>query len=340
VTILLDLAHPEQLDRVIKCFRKGEPVALPTETVYGLAAPLDNEAAIAKVFKLKARPYFNPLIVHVLDWEQASRYVLEAPSIAEKLARKFWPGPLSLLLKKTPLVPDLCTNASSWVALRAPRHPHFRSVLTRLAVPIVAPSANRYTQVSPVAALDVIEELGPYGLEAVVEGGRSELGLESTIAQIVSETEIQILRPGALSVEAIRRVVGSEVRIQTIKKTEDIIAPGMIARHYSPQIPLYFVESQEDLMNLAHLNFKDALLLRVFSKDAPWLKGDSFKREIVLSPEASDIVAASRLYRSLRDLKASDAAFVVALKSQDDGLGLAINDRLRRAAGRVANPNS
>lgn len=334
MTLLLDLEHPEQIDRVIKCFKMDEPVALPTETVYGLAAPLNNEKAIAKVYKLKARPYFNPLIVHVLDWEQAMRYLDNPPLIAQKLAEKFWPGPLTLLLKKNSRVPDLCTNASPWVAVRAPKHPHFRTILHRLNSPLVAPSANRYTQVSTVTAQDVIEELGPFGLEAVVEGGRSELGMESTIVQVLNDNELQLLRPGALSLESIKRFLGEGIKIYSAKKSEENLSPGQAAKHYSPKIPTFFIETQNDLMDIAHLDFSKSTLLRVFKKDAPWIDAKNFGKEFILSPENSDLMAATRLYRCLRDLESSNTSNIIAIKSSDDGLGLAINDRLRRAAGR------
>lgn len=330
--MLLDPNFPEQLDRVLKIFRQSTPVSLPTETVYGLAAPLNDEKAIAKVFSLKNRPTFHPLIVHVLDWMMAESYVDDCSELAKILIRAFWPGPLSLMLKrKKSKVPDLVTGGSDFVVLRCPKHPVFRNILSRWNSPLVAPSANRFSGISPTDCYSVLKELGPFGLEAVVDGGECALGLESTIVRIDSDTKISILRHGAVSAEQIKEILPDGVRV--FSGVTDKNAPGSLEKHYSPAKKLYFIEAEEDLKKLTKSELKEMALLKVLEKDASWIDESLFKNRFILSTRNSDIEAASRFFRVIRRLDESKVyKAIVACATANKGLGVAINDRLLRAS--------
>ncbi|NCN27653.1 threonylcarbamoyl-AMP synthase [bacterium] len=330
MALLLDPEYPEQLDRVSKIFRSSNPVALPTETVYGLAAPLLDERAVAKVFALKGRPKFHPLIVHVLNWEMAKPLIAVQDDLALRLVKYFWPGPLSILFKKSELVSDLVTGGSDSVVLRCPEHSVFRNVLSRWDAPLVAPSANRFTGISPTDCLSVLKELGAFGLEAVVDGGESARGLESTIVRVDSEKKISVLRPGAVSIEQLKEKLPEGVKVFKEASKE---VPGSHARHYSPAKRMLLLSNEKDFKALSKSDLSEMALIRVLAKDAKWLSGDSFRAEFVLSERNSDLEAASALFRILRKLDESRVYKSIAVcETSDQGLGAAINDRLRRAA--------
>lgn len=342
--LLLDPDRSGQLDAAVEILRRDEPVALPTETVYGLAGRLFQDAALSRIFSLKARPQFDPLIVHVNGSESLDKLVSEILPLHRCLMERFWPGPLTLLFKKNPrYVSDLCTAGSDLVAIRSPSHPVFREVLARLGEPLAAPSANRFGRISPTTASDVVSELGPYGLEAVVDGGRCHMGVESTILDIVSDNEVRVLRPGSLPVESLRECIGSHVKflLKGSQPGEATVAPGLLASHYAPRTSVKFIEGQADRLGIyaARDRLGDWALLSPFPREAmppeaqecfDWHWGSVE----VLSESGSDIEAAARLFRVLRRLDEQGFAGIVALKMRDPGLGLAINDRLRRAAGR------
>lgn len=343
--VLLDPQIPEQLALAVELLRRDQPVALPTETVYGLGGRLGSEEALARVFALKARPHFDPLIVHVLGSDDVARLTLELAPLHERLIKAFWPGPLTLLAPKNPKrVPDLCTSGSPFVALRSPEHPIFRQVLEALGEPIAAPSANRFGRISPTRALDVVRELGPHGLEAVVEGGPARFGVESTIVRVVSEREIEVLRPGAIALEALREAAGSDVRIQvraTANATENPDAPGMLASHYAPRAPLIFVEDPAAAAVPVENPGAWSLLIGCAPERLPpewrekWMR-PKWARVSCLSAGDSDSEAAANLFRTLRHLDevAPPEGGIVALRLPDRGLGLAVNDRLRRAGAK------
>jgi len=344
VTTLIDPSDSLQLDFVVEMLRDGRPVGLPTETVYGLAALADDEAALARIFELKARPRFDPLIVHVLDWDHARPWIREHADLHRKLAEAFWPGPLTLLFRKSQRIPDLCTAGSDWVAIRSPAHAVFRSVLEKLSGrALAAPSANRFASISPTTASDVVTELGPYGLEAVVEGGACEHGLESTVLKIHSNSELEILRPGALSREQIEAVVGTAVKLRVrqsgtgVEDGEEHVAPGQHRVHYAPSKALYLVAAPEleKFIALRGLDPSQGALFEVFPTS---LGADiSWRRRVCLSENRSWSEAASKLFSLLRSLDADDdLRFIVALECAPESLGLAISDRLRRASAKTS----
>jgi L-threonylcarbamoyladenylate synthase len=344
LTTLIDPRDPLQIDFIVDLLRMGEAIALPTETVYGLAAIATDERALARVFELKARPRFDPLIVHVLNLRHAESYVSEISPLHRKLCDQFWPGPLTLLFRKSERVPDLCTAGSPWVAVRSPKHAVFRFILERLkGDALAAPSANRFASISPTRSKDVVQELGPHGLQAVVEGGLSEHGLESTVVKIHSDNEIEVVRPGALAVEELAKVLGSGVRIRIRDSGTGVEggpadeelreSPGQHRVHYAPSKPLYLIEPGSLSHFLASRSgiAERSALLEVFPSGID--QGASWAHREVLSQKGSWAEAASKLFSTLRHLDQSNGIeAIVALTCSEDSLGLAIMDRLRRAS--------
>lgn len=315
---LLLTSDEHWLSQVVDLFKANEPVALPTETVYGLAAPADREIAVARIYEIKERPSFNPLIVHVLETWDLSKWAVLG-DVERKLISQFWPGPLSLLVAKNN-ISDLVTAGSDKVVLRAPAHPIFRKVLEEYGSPLVAPSANSSTRLSSTSAQSVMEDLGNK-LSAVVEGGPCEWGVESTIVEVQSGNTLAILREGAISKEDL------EDKGFTIKTgLHSRVTPGSQLKHYAPTVPLFFHESVDSWKSEAAL---DSLLLKVLKEDAP-LEGQGVE---TLAPDNDLKVAASRLFAFLRKAQ-SQYKQIHVLKTKDLSLGRAINDRLLRASQR------
>ncbi len=298
-------------------------VAIPTETVYGLAANALSTAAVARIFETKNRPTFDPLIVHVQNVAAADRYVEVFPPALRRLAEHFWPGPLTLLLPKRAVVPDLVTAGLPRVALRAPAHPLTRELLGRLAFPLAAPSANPFGYISPTTAQHVYDQLGgkiPY----ILDGGPCAVGVESTIVGM-EQDEMVIYRLGGVSVEAIEQVAGRSVAIRPHSESNPL-APGMLTTHYAPRKPLLLWPSDDSRGD-------EALGLLLFRRreNLPL-----HARQVVLSETGDLREAAQNLFAALRLLDAAeDVAFIWAELCPETGLGRAINDRLRRAAART-----
>ncbi|MBS1983961.1 MAG: threonylcarbamoyl-AMP synthase [Bdellovibrionales bacterium] len=337
--LILDPQRSGQDLAALRILQRNEPVALPTETVYGLAARIGSDLALSRIFSLKARPHFDPLIVHVLNAESAAQLVTEVNELQQRLIQKFWPGPLTILFKKRPAVSDLCTSGSPLVALRSPAHPVFRHLLTLLGEPLAAPSANRFGRISPTSADDVVRELGPYGLEAVVDGGICQHGVESTIVDASDPTRLVLLRPGAIAWESLGAVAGPG--IEMVAKAPVSVAaasaPGLLASHYAPRTPLIFVEDTAVPSATIHGEAAQSALLLIApprkANEKTWVQLP-WRRVVVLSETGSDVEAAAHLFRDMRALDGEGLQRIYALKGPDSGLGLAINDRLRRAAGK------
>ncbi|MFL5752364.1 MAG: L-threonylcarbamoyladenylate synthase [Bacteroidia bacterium] len=297
---------------------KGELVAIPTETVYGLAANALNKEAVLKIFQAKNRPFFDPLIIHAGSIDQVRNYVREFPQKALDLANAFWPGPLTLLLPRTGLVPDLVTSGLETVAVRIPDHPLTLELLTKIDFPLAAPSANPFGYVSPTSAAHVLEQLGdkiPY----VLDGGPCSIGIESTIVGFEND-ETLIYRLGGLALEEIEKVAG-QVKLQ-INQSSDPKAPGQLKSHYAPRKPLLM----GDVNALAALH--RGKKIGVISFTAPY----PFALTKILSPSGNLEEAAYRLFAAMRELDGSDIDLIIAEVFPDDFLGRAINDRLRRAS--------
>ena len=231
------------VEEAVYWLKRGEPVALPTETVYGLAAPLFSEETIRKIYVVKQRPTNNPLIVHVLNFEQLSGIAETMPS-AQALAERFWPGPLTLVLKKKACVSDVVTAGQPCVALRCPQAPLFRRAIDLTGEPLVAPSANRFQHVSPTTAMHVLHDLGgsiPY----ILDGGACTFGLESTILSLLDEKQPTLLRYGPITVEELEAFLNRSLITPSgvISEQKPHLAPGLYKKHYSPQTPLYLVKN-------------------------------------------------------------------------------------------------
>jgi len=297
---------------------EGELVAIPTETVYGLAANALNTDAVLKIFETKNRPHFDPLIVHVSSIEQASSLVTDFPSNARLLAEKFWPGPLTLLLKKKQIIPDIVTSGLDTVGIRMPSHPLALELLRTLDFPLAAPSANPFGYISPTSAKHVAAQLGDK-INLILDGGESDVGVESTIIDCTQETPV-VVRLGGLGVEKIESIIG-RVEVNTTSSSKPS-APGLLISHYAPRKPFYL----GDIEVLSKQNSDKKVAIISF-------QGDSRSAlHKVLSEEGSLHEAAHNLFKVMRELDESDAQIIIAEPVPNHGLGRAINDRLQRAA--------
>ncbi len=300
--------------------KEGKLVAIPTETVYGLAADAFNPAAVASIFEAKNRPHFDPLIVHLYDESQLAEICKDIPDIFYKLYKAFSPGPITYILPKTDKVPDLVTSGNPTVGIRFPQHPLTRELLFESQMALAAPSANPFGYVSPTTAQHVNDQLGER-LPYILDGGPCEVGIESTIIDLSTETPV-ILRLGGLAKEEIERVTGS-VEIQTSSSNPK--APGMLSSHYSPGKKLLI----GDIDNLLKEFEGQDVATITFQRKLENLPSEKQK---VLSPQGNLKEAATNLFKSLRELDRVDVSIILAEKFPETGLGLAINDRLKRAA--------
>jgi len=313
----------DDVERAARILERGGLVAIPTETVYGLAAnALDAEACL-RIFEAKRRPAFDPLIVHVRARAALDVLARGLPAAAEALCQRFWPGPLTLVLDKSPLVPDIATSGLETVAVRQPAHPIARALLERLSFPLAAPSANRFGLVSPTTAQHVADQLGD-DLEYILDGGACEVGVESTIVGW-EDGSCVLYRPGGVALEDIEACIGA---VGVAQRRVLPAAPGMLAAHYAPRTQLVVVDSTDAL---ASLDLSRAAVL-TFQRDVRALAS------IALSPNGDLSEAARRLFAALRELDRAGAERIVAERLPEVGLGRAINDRLRRAAAARAKP--
>lgn len=299
---------------------QGELVAIPTETVYGLAGNALNEVAVLEIFKVKDRPQFDPLIVHVASLEKAKELVNDFPEKAERLAAQFWPGPLTLLLKKKPQIPDLVTSGLDTVGVRCPNHELTRSLLEHLPFPLAAPSANPFGYISPTRPEHVNEQLGDK-IKYILDGGECVVGIESTIVGFEDDLPV-VYRLGGLSTEQIESVVG-KVRVQ-LNTSSNPKAPGQLKSHYAPKKKMML----GDLAELIRDYGTERVGVLTFQKQIPQV---DFNNQLALSAEGNLEEAAQRLFASLRSLDKKDVDIILAEEVPDIGLGKAINDRLRRA---------
>lgn len=319
-------ATPRNLRFLAGRLRAGELVAVPTETVYGLAANALDPAACAGIFRAKDRPLHDPLIVHIHSLEQLN-LVSRPNAAALRLAKRFWPGPLTLVLPKNPVVPDIVTAGRPSVAVRMPSHAVFRRVLKLAEVPLAAPSANPFGYVSPTTAGHVRDGIGRR-IRYLLDGGPAEIGLESTIVDVRDPARPRVLRPGAVTQRELARALGRKVPFAARASNPDDsgpgrIAPGMLPRHYSPQTRIVLHE------RLATCDEPDAAYLFVRRPAGPgrsnrfWLDARGDLRG-----------AARRLFATLRKLDTMGFAAIHVELASGAGMAEAINDRLRRAAAR------
>jgi L-threonylcarbamoyladenylate synthase len=305
-------------NQALELLRQGALVAIPTETVYGLAARIDRPESIAAIFEAKGRPRFNPLIVHTPTREAALALARSPSPLAVRLAERFWPGPLTLVVPRGTAVSPLVTAGHDSVALRVPSHPLTQRLLAALAVPVAAPSANRSTSLSPTTAEHVLQSLGPSTY--VLDGGPAERGLESTVVRANGDV-IEVLRWGSLSADELARVAA----VRFVAETEGTPSPGMQLKHYAPKVPLELVDDPGRGAS------SDAALVTL--TESPYRS--RYARAEALSTSGDLVEAASRLFDVLYRLENDPAVRrIVAVPVPETGLGLAINDRLRRGAAR------
>lgn len=297
-------------------------IGFPTETVYGLAGNAFSEKAIKKIFEVKKRPHFNPLIVHIKNQNELSKIAIEIPEKAKLLAEACWPGPLTLILKKQPEISNLITAHQDTVAVRIPNHPIALALLQQLDFPLVAPSANPFTRISPTKAVHV-EHYFDNQIEMVLDGGDCASGIESTIVGFENE-QVIVYRLGALDVEAIEQLVGKVEMHHKIKAK--IITPGMHLKHYAPKTTFILTN---DVSNALATSIGKKVGLLLFDKA---IKGFDTKKQFLLSEKGSLDEAAANLYATLHQMDQEDLDIIIAQYLPDRGIGQTINDRLKRAA--------
>lgn len=309
------------IQRAKDLLEKGEIVAIPTETVYGLAANALEAVAAAKIFEAKERPTFDPLIVHTHSLQEVHQFVTEIHPALLKLAQTFWPGPLTLLLPKKEIIPDLVTSGLDRVGVRVPNHPLTLELLKQLSFPLAAPSANPFGYISPTSAAHVEKQLGNR-ISYILDGGLCDVGLESTIVGEEND-ELIVYRLGGLSVDEIEALVG-KVSVQ-LNQSSNPKAPGQLKSHYAPRKPVVIGNVAE--LQKTYANAKSGAL--VFGSDVKCNSGVVVKD---LSPSKNLQEAAVNLFSYLRELDEADVEVIIAELLPEKGLGLAVNDRLRRAA--------
>jgi L-threonylcarbamoyladenylate synthase len=303
--------------------RAGHLVGMPTETVYGLAANALDAQAVIRIFEAKGRPRFDPLIVHVADADAAWRICVPSER-ARLLAQRFWPGPLTLVLPRRACIPDVVTSGLETVAVRCPDHPVALALIRAAGVPLAAPSANRFGCLSPTTAAHVREQLGD-AVQVVLDGGACRVGIESTV--LVPDPQPVILRPGGVTREELSAVLGEEVQVadgQGRRAHVPQLSPGLLASHYAPRTRMR-IRVQHDAWPIG----ADVAILSFRGDNLP----TTARACAVLSRRGDLREAAAALFASLRTLDGVGAECIVAEYVPEAGLGLGINDRLRRAAG-------
>ncbi len=308
-------------------------VAMPTETVYGLAANALSPIAIAKIFEAKQRPLFDPLIVHISDIKQVNQLATSVSSTARKLMDAFWPGPLTILLPKQDIIPDLVTSGLPEVGLRMPSHPMALELISQAGLPVAAPSANLFGRISPTTAQHVEDQLGEC-IDYILDGGPSQVGVESTIVR-AHDDEIEVFRFGGVTLEDLEQATGLKVTsvIRSIDERtgEAMSSPGMLTSHYAPLTPMEIVNPDDLPAKLASSTSRCVGLLLaepIEGIDQPHLTIEC------LSPTGDLVEAAANFFAALRRLDASNLDILYATPFRKVGLGRALNDRLQRAAAK------
>jgi L-threonylcarbamoyladenylate synthase len=322
------MKNAEAIRHAAAIIRRGGIVAFPTETVYGLGADTFNPLAVARVFEVKGRPSFDPLIIHVAHPEDLEKLVREIPSPAKKLIARVWPGPLTVVLLKKEEVPDLVTAGLPTVAVRMPKHPMTLDLIDQAGCPLVGPSANPFGYLSPTTAEHVRSQLGDQ-IDFILDGGPCEVGVESTILSFF-EGAPRLLRPGGVTLEEVESIIG-KVNSTPVEK-EKPLAPGMLPKHYAPRTPIIIDHYDKTLPP-----YRDKKIGFLAFQAPP--TSSSFHPIEVLSKKGDMKEAAANLFAAIRRLDALNLDMIIAEAIPEVGLGRAIMDRLRRASG-VPHPSS
>ncbi len=312
----------DQLTEAAEILRSGGLVAFPTETVYGLGGDATNARAVAKIFAAKQRPRLDPVIVHLSDPEQLATVTTAVPPTAATLAEAFWPGPLTLVLPRADTIPSIVSSGLPTVAVRVPAHASARRLITLAGCPIAAPSANRFGGISPTTAAHVVSQLGDR-IERILDGGPCRIGVESTVLDVSGPLPV-MLRPGGLTREELEAAIGPiTVATEHLPTGEAAPAPGMLARHYSPDTPVTVTDTIDSLP-------AGRLGLLTLHRPAP---NHDWAHIEVLSETGDLVEAAAGFFAALHRLDDAGLDRIIALPFPNSGLGLALNNRLDRAAG-------
>jgi L-threonylcarbamoyladenylate synthase len=327
-----DITADPALLEAAAILRSGGLVAFPTETVYGLGANALDAGAVEKIFAAKQRPHWDPVIVHVADIDAARRLTLAWPEAAEQLAQSFWPGPLTMLLPRAAEIPDICTAGRAKAGLRMPSHPVARALIVAAGVPVAAPSANRFGHTSPTTADHVLADLDGY-IDAILDAGSCAVGVESTVLDPTTDPPM-IYRPGGITPEQIRRVLGNvavaERKLADDAPPESLESPGLGIRHYAPRARLILVESEDELIRVAQREAEGHRVGVLLPIDWTAPEGD-----VTVLPwgswDAPESLA-RELYLQLRAIDDKGVDIILCPLPPPNGIGLAIRDRLRKAA--------
>ncbi len=333
---------------------KGGLVAFPTETVYGLGADAFNATAVSNIFLAKGRPTYDPIIVHIAEAADLDLVAKDIPPVARTLAAQFWPGALTLILPKSDAIPNIVTANGPTVAVRCPAHPLAQALIAAAGTPIAAPSANQFSHTSPTTAQHVWDDLAGK-IEMILDGGATTIGVESTVLDITGEVPT-VLRPGGVTVEALKacteRRPGSQAEVAVLPTLQIRTsssnpaappAPGMLDRHYAPQVEMWLFTGTDEEIRQAMLEIGEtegengrSISLLLAEEDVPHFAHTSHKIGIVGSLDNLEQVA-QNLFHTMRTLDAPNIDLILARDFPPHGLGHAIRDRLRRAAKRIIN---
>lgn len=308
--------------------KNGEVVGIPTETVYGLAANALDEEAVKKIYVAKGRPSDNPLIVHISDLSELSPLVKEIPEKVKVMADAFWPGPLTMIMEKSDLIPSVTSGGLNTVAIRMPESEHARAIIKEAGVPLAAPSANLSGSPSPTNAKYVFDDMNGR-IPLIIDGGASEIGVESTVITFATEVPT-VLRPGGVTVEQIRETIGevevANAVLHDLKDGETAASPGMKYKHYAPKANITILKGSLEKF-IEYTNGKDFFAL-VFEGEEKY-----FKNAVTYGKENDGLSEANRLFDALRELDEMGAEVVFARCPEISGVGLAVYNRLIRSAG-------
>lgn len=310
------------IETAVALLNSNQVIAIPTETVYGLAGNALNTSTVEKIYKIKNRPLKNPLILHLADTSELNKYVKNIPALAEKLVEHFCPGPLTLLLPKKDIIPDIVTAGLQNAAVRFPNHPTALALLRKLSFPLAAPSANPFGYISPTSAEDVKRILSDK-IDYILDGGICQKGIESTIIGFQNNQPV-LYRHGSVSIDEIESVAGKLIIAAKNETNPD--APGMLSKHYAPHTKTFLTNDVNELINKFSEKKIGLLLFQDNIADTTVLH-----REI-LSPSGDPEEAASNLYAALHRLDKCNLDVIIAERFPDKGLGKTINDRLERAS--------
>ena len=331
---------PAKIHIAAQIIQKGGLVAFPTETVYGLGADALNPDAVLGLFEAKKRPLDNPPIVHVANASEVNRLVLEVPEKAELLMKNFWPGPLTLVFKRSSIVPGVTVEGLETVAIRMPKHKVALALIEQSSLPIAAPSANLAGKPSPTTAKHVYEDLNGR-IDVILDGGPANIGVESTVVDLTADPPM-VLRPGGTSFEALKSVLG-EVKLHPFVQAEEelplekIRSPGMKHRHYAPKAEVILVEGSVASVTSKIKELSESFMLKgakvgILATDET---KDAYKADVVktLGSRSSLMVVAHNLFRLLREVDAENVDVIIAEGVSSEEIGLAIMNRLRKASG-------